>query len=171
MIAILALALSMGALSANARDHAAARPAWVQFNARWGVVFPAERARDLMMGGGSEVEATWTPTVADIAVIEPLLAARFGRAANSVDKSGHALPTQPGDFYRQYGGIVEKGQRLIVVNGFHKTYVEEAIRGRAPADFWRHDVVAVKDGGCWFFHAMFDVAARRVLTLACQGNA
>ena len=134
-----------------------------QFNPAWGAILPAEQAASLSPNGPATITGTWLPTDDDIKMLEPLLAVQL-KAELARDVHGRSL--RVGDFYRQYGGIVEGGQRLIIVNGFHKSYVER--RGK-KRDFWKHEPVFVMDGGCNYFHAALDVATKEFAYLSCQG--
>ena len=133
-----------------------------QFNPAWGAILPAAQAASLSPNGPATITGTWLPTDDDIKMLEPLLAVQL-KAELARDGRGRSL--RVADFYRQYGGIVEGGQRLIIVNGFHKSYVER--RGKMR-DFWKHEPVFVMDGGCNYFHAALDVATKEFAYLSCQ---
>jgi len=133
-----------------------------QFNPAWGAIFPASEAAKLSPYGPATIEGTWLPSADDVKTLEPLLAVQL-KAELAGDTRGRAL--RVADFYRQYGGIVEGGLRLVVVNGFHKSYVE---RRRGKKDVWKHEAVFVVDGGCNYFHAAFDVATKEFAYVRCQ---
>ena len=74
----------------------------------------------------------------------------------------------PVDYYRQYYGIQHNGRRMLMINGFHKSFVERSTSaGRAP-DFWRDAPTGEANGGCRFFHAVYDMDARKFLGVVCQ---
>jgi hypothetical protein len=56
---------------------------------------------------------------------------------------------QAADYFRQYGGLIIDGQRIIYVNGFHRLLTEGERRWdrHNPSLTWRDVAVRVCDGG------------------------
>jgi hypothetical protein len=61
---------------------------------------------------------------------------------------------------RQYVGLAYGDRRRILVNGIPDM----------PRFKWREQVVMVLDGGCGFWHVVFDMQDRRVVRFYCQGS-
>src|SRR5262249_19577388 len=142
-----------------------------RLNPDWGAIFREGPG----LGGNSK---WWSPSLSDIREVDEQLAA----ALKTELKGDIAAALHPSDYYRQYAGVLERGRRIIVVNGFHKTHVASEIQGLPggrcteygpgsdepveklcpaipgkPADFWKSDWVVVSDGGCSYFDAAYDV--------------
>lgn len=181
----LAAAFLLSTTSTMASEAHALKP-------EWGTIFPASKATSLVYFERS-IDGAWTPTVDDIYELETILSESMEREIHKFIWSSRAI-IRPSNYYRQYGGIYQRGKRLIIVNGFHKLVVERDTDPSAegmtctpygaqnvefpcdptpakPSDYWRTEVVGAYDGGCNFFHALFDVDARRFIYVMCNGSA
>ena len=83
------------------------------------------------------VEAGWLPAESDLAEMEK----RFSEIPKLQTKSGSSgIPSKaPRTYYRQYIGVVVKGEKYIYING---------ICDKKPPSDWRDKLVNVCDGGC-----------------------
>lgn len=107
-------------------------------------------------------EATWQPGAADVAALEAALP-----GALRAEAAGRDWSRFPGDWRRQYGGIVRGGRRFVYGN----FYPREADHYARDPDRWRHEPVMVCDGGAAFFGVEYDVAARRFTHFGFNGFA
>jgi len=87
----------------------------------------------------------------------PLLSQRLEAAGES---------PSPGDYYRQYAGLVIAGRRVIYVNGVRSSAIPE---GPVPFD-WRTQAVQICDGGPITFGVEYDPATRRFSNFAFNGS-
>lgn len=185
--ALLVVVLICHCLAARA-DEIQVRQSRDHFNPNWWVIFTAEQAAGLWERDGTEF---WTPTERDVRAFEPLLAPRLAELRHRAGRNG----PRPGDYYRQYVGVVERGKRVLILHGLHRLLIEDAmaeVKARPctvygsepepkeqmcppipgkPRDFWKREWVGVSDGGCSVIHASFDVEALRVTNVWCNGTA
>jgi hypothetical protein len=149
-----------------------------------GHVFSGAAARTLASAliPAEELGAVWDPTPAEITLLEGILAQELKKRV-----AARASPLHVRDYYRQYAGAHRQGRRLIVINGFHRSYVEqerawlseprtEAELERFPVeargkDFWHFVPVGVLDGGEHFFEAFYDPVRRRMAVFRFHGFA
>ena len=132
---------------------AAAPAATTAVNPNWGVIFPAEKAAQLTRQcsrSAPRPEGAWLPTPEDIARLEPGLTRTLADAQ-----------VQPGAYYRQYGGLIVGGRRIIYVNG-----VRNAV---ATAD-WRDAPISICDGGALGFGVEYDPATGTFSHFAFDGH-
>jgi len=129
------------------------------FHPGTGVVFTAVQVKELLhqcSRGFPEIEGTWKPTAEQIARLEPKLAEALTVLLAQHPSEGAPKPGIA-DYYRQYGGVIVHGRRLIYVNGFRS--------GLTKDDHWKHEVVNVCDGGISFFGAAFDTETKTFMNL------
>ena len=122
-------------------------------NSGWGVVFPAEQAPLLARQcsrSAPRAEGVWLPAVTDIAKLEAGLGNVLVQAK-----------VQPGAYYRQYGGLVVGGRRIIYVNGARNAIVH--------AD-WRSVPISICDGGALAFGVEYDPATGRFANFTFNGH-
>jgi hypothetical protein len=124
------------------------------------IVFDAAQTAKFMWALGhcsgppvDSISGTWTPASVD---------ARFlhGRLFNSLRASlGPNAHARPEEYYFQYFGVISRGRRVILVNGFH-----ESVRrgGTERPDDWTREPLVVCDTGIGSFQATYDVEARRL---------
>jgi hypothetical protein len=132
------------------------------FNAAFGAVFPADRATELLSQCSRTFprpEGIWTPNEKHIRELERRLAFELAKAL-----SASASDLQVGDYYRQYGGVVVSGRRLIYVNGFHRHIVDP------HQGDWTTKVVNVCDGGESFWQAAYDPDRRTFVVFQFEGG-
>ncbi len=112
-------------------------------------------------GAPARGEATWQPGARDIRALEAMLPRALTAARPSRDPTNWAAA--PSGWRRQYVGIVLTGKRLIYGNFFP---------GDAKAEWpsWRRRPMIVCDGGPRFFGVVYDVAARRIVSLDFNGR-
>jgi hypothetical protein len=125
---------------------------------------------------GTTSSAAWTPSPADIATLESVLAALLGPEV--LDRSsGLAVEIPEGvmglswlrqnvqTLKRQYFGYQRRTARHVLVRVF--LAVPESPVGKT----WRSEVIMSTDGGCgnaWFD---FEVSGQRIVWLKCGGTA
>jgi hypothetical protein len=93
----------------------------------------------------SDPESAWTPTIDDIIATEEAIARSQGTLVHR----------------RQYWGIVNHGQREVVVNGMCHV-------GRTD---WTRVRIQVEDGGECFFHARYNVEMDELTGFSFNGDA
>jgi hypothetical protein len=120
-----------------------------------GVIFSGKNANALLTqcsrAAPEKVTAQWTPTSAQISILEALLPA-FKRTLKQPD-----APLEM--FYRQYAGFIAGGRKIIYVNFFPKETDPQ----------WRSQAVVVCDGGDRFWGVEFEVVRSRFVKAAFNG--
>jgi hypothetical protein len=99
------------------------------------------------------INGTWTPAPGDTRFLDSQL-------VDSLRTSlGPNAQAQPEDYYFQYFGVISRGRRMILVNGFH-----ESVRrgGTERPDDWTREPLVVCDSGIGSFQATYDVETRRL---------
>jgi hypothetical protein len=122
-------------------------------NPGWGVIFPAERAPQLARQcsrAAPRAEGAWLPAPADIARLEP-----------GLNRTLAGANVQPGAYYRQYGGLIVNGHRIIYVNGARNAVVHGD---------WRTQPFSICDGGALAFGVEFDTATGAFSHFAFNGQ-
>ena len=104
------------------------------------------------------VEAYWTPGDAQLAQMEPALLLLLSQRLEAAGESA-----APGDYYRQYAGLMIAGRRVIYVNGVHRS----AIAG--PPFDWRRQAAQICDGGAITFGVEYDTTTRQFSNFAFNG--
>jgi hypothetical protein len=131
-----------------------------------------------------DLQAPWDPDSDEITRMERVLAQELNHRLR-VRKATVSPRPSVRDYYRQYAGVHLKGKKLIFINGFHRSAVEETTRllaqpnhgselERYPAgargkDFWHFVPVEADDGGDYFFQAFYDPAHGRMVVLFFHG--
>ena len=122
-----------------------------------GVIVPgadaAEFARDV---GWDESEGYWTPSSADVAMLEAEMEDAWAAEAPPAVRDENLR-----NHIRQYVGVIEDGERRVVVNAFCD----------ALGIDWRSDPVVVADGGACYFQATWDVERAEFRALMVNGEA
>ena len=149
------------AREANAvRDAARVAPHWV--------VFTEQAAESLVRNQcGRPVpssDSSWVPDAAMIRQLEEALPAAVQEALDHTMPSGSAR-FKVSDYYRQYGGLVVGGVKIIYVNGFHREFLDSLTDFPTRAMFWQTSPVGVCDGGLFFFGAEYDPSTRHVRSI------
>lgn len=136
-----------------------------EFNPAHGVVFEGERARDLLdqctRPAPGAVTGTWTPSSAQIAMLEEDLAHYLVRHdTGRTRESGFVMPPFH-VYYRQYGGLSLAGEgEIIYVNALLPGYsTDEAESGSPPA--WRRETVSVCGGWQAYFGVEYSPKIRQ----------
>jgi hypothetical protein len=127
-----------------------------------GAIFAGARAVELLKQCSRPslaTEGTWTPNPEQIRELERRL--RF-ELAKTLEASLLATKASVSDYYRQYGGVVVSGRRVIYINGFHHRFLEDTRD-------WRATPVSVCDGGEQFWHAAYDPAHRTFVVFQFAG--
>lgn len=122
-------------------------------NPAWGIVFPSAQAPLLARQCSRETpraEGVWQPAPSDIARLEPGLAQML-----------LAAKVQPGAYYRQYGGLVVGGRKIIYVNGS---------RNAVTLPNWQTTPISICDGGALAFGVEYDPATGRFANFAFNGH-
>jgi hypothetical protein len=103
-------------LAASAAEQAPPRPP--AFEPGLGALLPENRVPELVVScnpGGVPIEGYWSPGAKQIAELERRLAFELDAALRK-DRPANAGSVD--QYYRQYGGFVLAGRRLICVNAF-----------------------------------------------------
>jgi hypothetical protein len=116
--------------------------------------------RQCSRGAPAAGEAGWQPGADQIAALEAALPAAL-TARDDQDWSRF-----PGDWRRQYVGLVRGGRRYVYGNFFPRRTGDDIGPGR-----WRTEPVLVCDGGPAFFGVEYDVEAGRITRLDFNGMA
>ncbi|MEP7123969.1 MAG: hypothetical protein ABJE95_23785 [Byssovorax sp.] len=107
------------------------------------------------------VTSYWIPTLAQVEEVETGLAAALGQ---EVDGYGDHAGGTVDAYYRQYLGVVARGQSLILLHGMNAEIMEDLaprqVRGGERFD-WKRDSGSACGGGGLFFHAAYDPGAHR----------
>jgi hypothetical protein len=138
------------------------------------------------MIGSEDRGATWDPDSADITRMESALAQELSHRLRARPATAHLGP-EVRDYYRQYAGVHLKGQKLILINGFHGSHVESMTAWLAQPhseselhdfptrahgkDFWHFVPVQVLDGGKYYFEAFYDPVDGRIVRFQFHGYA
>jgi hypothetical protein len=155
---------------ANAvRERARTAPHWV--------VFPRESAESLVWvcrDRMSPPDGTWEPEATTIREVEEALPGAFQRALEiEVSTRPSRRPTPPwrtSDYYRQYGGLVFRGERIVYVNGFHQGLLPLNTRFPTDALFWQTRPVHFFDAWVRLFAAEYDPAKRRIRSIMFESG-
>jgi len=157
-------------LSDQVKDANRVREA-VETGLHW-VVFPEESAHLLLHRCGRKVpssDGTWRPDTATIAHVERLLQPALQDALNRKMSAG-GPPLKASDYYRQYGGIITEGRKVVYVNGFHGKLLIQLMAFPRDAMFWHMTPVLVCDAGPSLFGAEYDLSTRRLRSIAFDSS-
>lgn len=168
-IKLLTAAAILSACAACSPQPSGAITATIQlppFDANTGAVFAGDKARELIHQcsrvSPGPIEGTWTPSSAEINQLEPEL---VGFLWSQPSRSGAGA--EPWDYYRQYGGLIIGGRRVIYVNGFQRGLLDNPNPAH-PFD-WRTQVMSVCDGGDIVFGVEYDPATHAFAHFAFNG--
>ena len=107
-------------------------------------------------------EGTWTPSEAEIAAMEPALAALVDEQLRA--QWPNADDMSVADYHRQYGGLIVDGRRIIYVNGFRLGQYDDL-------EAWRSFPHTICDGGPIMFGVEYDPASQQFENFAFNGVA
>ncbi len=124
-----------------------AQPHWAilpEGEARW-FVHPCSRRTAEGLSGA------WTPTVTEVTRAEALLESEITSAASKLRQDRQ--PRTTNRYYRQYGGVLLRGKRVVYVHG-----IAESLIDRRPRVFrtWRRKIPRLCDFGTDAFGAIYD---------------
>lgn len=130
-----------------------------------GAVFAVEHAPDLVWRcsrpSPGPVEGYWAPSDADIDQLEPLLSALLDRELGFTGDEPDAT-----HYYRQYGGLIIAGRRVIYVNGFGGQFIHSMQRLMTPWVDWRVVATHMCGGGQIAFGVEYDPSTRKFTNFA-----
>jgi hypothetical protein len=138
-------------------------------------LFEGEKARALVSGVcaphpvAEHIQDVWTPDAETIRGLDMALPTALQDAINRATPERPHRPSAQ-DYFRQYGGLVVNGRRIIYINGFHRRYLEHTVGWGQVID-WRHEVVRVCDGWISQFGAEYDPATRKIQNIMFGGIA
>jgi hypothetical protein len=153
-----------------------------------GYVFSGASAKVLAehMISREDLGPTWDPGNDDITRMENALAQELSHRLGEHQATEHRGPDVR-DYYRQYAGVHHKGQKLILINGFHGSHVESTTAwlaqphseselqyfpaGARGKDWWHFVPVQVLDGGEYYFEAYYDPVHGRIVGFQFHGYA
>ena len=134
-----------------------------KFNSYRGTIFSAERAQEFTKQCSRDVPApidgTWMPTEAQVRALESPLVALVKKEASKGDLPGATI--EVARYYRQYGGLIIGGKRIIYVNAFDEHLAEFS---------WRWQVPRVCDGGYGLFGVEYDPSAGTFANFSFNGS-
>jgi hypothetical protein len=113
----------------------------IEINGNHGVILDASSYRSNAEG--------WTPAIADLQAAEDAVLS---------EPPGRREPQLDG--YRQYIGIIDEGDRKVVVNSMCVEF-----------DGWTGAYIEVMDGGACFWHALYNVDTGELEFLIVNGEA
>jgi len=154
--------------------HASGQPT---FDPRDGVVFPANKVRELLRQCSRDtpqhVTGTWLPSKAQIRDLETGLPATFVPALKR-QRNNYKCATTPLPTYgREYGGIVVGGRKLIYINAFPNRMIDfdgyDLAQDWKHGDGWLRTAVVVCDGGHGFWGAVYDPERKTFSEFAFNG--
>ena len=152
----------------NAFSGAPPQPVAATFNVAWGVVFPGAEALKLVhqcsRTAPGPIQGTWTPSPQQIAEMDDALLPAL--MVQLIQRELADQGWEATDYYRQYGGLIIHGQRIIYVNGFHRQVVEHA----PQHDAWKAAPVAICDGGELAFGAEYDPELKTLAKFQFNGK-
>jgi hypothetical protein len=121
------------------------------------VIVPESDAADFAEAAGWEpAEAYWTPTDADVAALEEEMEQAFEAEVPPRERVEDLI-----GYLRQYVGVIEAGERTIVVNAFCEPGSPD----------WPSEPIVVADGGACYFQATWDVERGEFRSLMINGEA
>jgi hypothetical protein len=122
-------------------------------------ILPPDRAKDLVhqcsRGAPGPVEGTWLPDKTQVRELE----ARLPEALDSALAKRGEKEHRPRDFLRQYGGFIIHGHKIIYMNAFPRSLIDDEERFNEHNEHkrsWHRDVEGVCDGGPSFFGVEYD---------------
>jgi len=142
------------------------RATFAQQEQRW-VILPQSEGKFLIgirpLGLSNKVTGTWQPAQADVDAAEANL-----KQISVFPKSNYAwLPIEhPERYFRQYLGLLQGARKLIYLSA----YCGEDDYKRAPY-YWRDRLFMIADGGDCVWKALYDVAAKKFVSLSINGLA
>jgi hypothetical protein len=146
------------------------------FQPNTGAIFPAHSARVLTnqcSRFAPDPEGVWTPSAEDIARLEPTL---FSLVNDELRREGDQYgPRTAASYYRQYGGLIVGGRRIIYINGVvnleqRMIAMSEITRNHRSLD-WRTQTFLLCDGGTTTFGVEYDVATHSFQNFQFNGYA
>jgi hypothetical protein len=159
--ALMPLAAVMALAAAPAIPTTAFQPAW-------GVIFADNNALALVhqcsRTSPGPVQRTWTPTPQQIAELDEALFPAL--TVQLIQRELSDKGWQAGDYYRQYGGLVIAGQRVIYVNAFHRQVIEKS----QQPDAWKSSPIGICDGGELAFGVEFDPETKTLAKFQFNGK-
>jgi hypothetical protein len=138
-----------------------------------GVLFPEQSAESLTHQCGRPMpgvaQGTWIPDAVMVANLEDALLPALQQALD------RKTPSEPRrlfarDYYRQYGGLIVGGKRIIYINGFHRASMAWLGHAREETN-WRTSAVRACDGWLRYFGAEYDPDTRQVYAIEFNGIA
>ena len=131
--------------------------------ADWGVVLSGEEAQQLLKTCSRPrppgFSGARTPGRTEIDRLEKRLPAVLGHAlARILPEEGQTVPV-PTDYYRQYAGFYQRGQRVVYINGLHRHILE--FPGREDLNGWTRKAMGGCDLGASAFGLVYDVDTDR----------
>ena len=134
------------------------------FDHRDGVVFPADKAHELLRpcsrNAPQGVTGRWEPNEIQVRELEVRLPQTFVRALRGQAGRFRPMPEPLPTYDRQYAGIVVGGRKLIYINAFPHKMIDfdgtDIAQDWKKGTTWRHAAVTICDGGPGFWGAVYD---------------
>jgi hypothetical protein len=76
---------------------------------------------------------------------------------------------RPVEYYRQYGGLIIAGRKIVYINGFHRAHFGLISGNPERGTDWRTRAVNVCDGGRTYFGAEYDPSTGRIQSIEFNG--
>jgi hypothetical protein len=129
------------------------------------VVFSAQSAHTLVHQCSRRVPTSftgaWSPDASTLRHLEGVWLAVLQEAIDRTTPPG-SQSLRAAEYYRQYGGLIIGGRRIVYINGFHRAHLRMISVNPEGATDWRTRAVNVCDGGRAYFGAEYDPTTGRV---------
>jgi len=132
------------------------------------ILLPASEANDVAAqypkSGPNRITGTWEPSKADIEGLESNL-----HQISDLSRKGEfswMRIEHPENYFRQYVGVLQSGQKRIYVNAFCGFN-----NGNLAPQYWRKRLVIILDGGNCVWHSLYDNTSKTFLELSINGIA
>jgi len=134
----------------------ASSPVLQPFVPDWRVVLTGEAARDM-----SWMKPGWTLDRREISTSELDALEQNLLPALAADLHDEGSSARPCDYYRQYAAARWNRYHVILIHGFHRSYLDSFAMTGEGGDRWKHHAVEVTDGGDHFWDAVYVVELHR----------
>lgn len=113
----------------------------------------------------SNKETNWTPTFEDAQKVEPIVKEYLDKVSKKSEKifqkdvADFIQKNQLETYYRQYSGIVEKGDSILWIN----FVCAQSIKHYPD---WKTEIISVRGGGACYFRLYIDMKKQEVKSIS-----
>jgi hypothetical protein len=140
--------VSVYAAETSSSTHGADSPQ--PFVQAWRVILKGEGAEPILLADRDWILEERKITDAELDEVERLLL-----PALASDLMSEQSAAQPSEYYRQYAAARWKGYHIILIHGFHRSYLDSYGGSAAEKDRWKREAVQVTDGGTHYWDAIY----------------